>query len=303
MKLRVAFYALTGHRFDKGISGAFASGVLACGDDYIQPRLEEYTGTPDPNVDVAVFLGVKNNTRDVFRSYLAAGKAAVIWDKGYTRIRGGPLKTLYWRVSVNAFQPHHYLFNTPHDSERWERLGLKIKPMKPERKTGQGRILYCGGSQKYCDWHDLGDATKYAEWVLRKARKYTTRPLAYRPKPGWEEATPIPGVTYATGLFGTFGKELPGTYQVVVFGSNAAFEALINGVPATVLGDGIARSLANTSLRDLERPRLPSQDEVYKLASAAAYCQWTMEEMASGVAWEHVRTTVLQHKEGAYGPG
>lgn len=297
MPWRVRFYKLTGHKFDAGIEAAFGPGVLACGDDYSVEPLEKFT-VPADDVDIAVFLGVKNNTRDVFNSYLDAGKHAVIWDKGYTRIRGGPLKTLYWRSSVDCFQPHRYLFDQPFKNDRWDKLGIRIKPMqkvKPEQ-----RILFCGGSQKYCDWHELGDATEYARWVLRKARKYTRRPLAYRPKPGWQGAVPIDGATFATGEYGSFGKELKNTFQVVVFGSNAAFESLICGVPVTVLGDGIVRSLARTSLRDLDTPLYPVEADVHRLACAAAYCQWTMAEMSSGVAWNYLREIPQKMEEGEY---
>ena len=283
--MRVVFYAEPDHRFDRVISAMFRSGVRACGDRCEVLPISQYDGLPHRKTDVAAFLGVKNKSRLVYDSHRAAGKHIVILDKGYTRIRGGPLGTAYWRTVVDDFQPHAYLMTQPFAADRWEALKLKIQPM---RRDGCGQVLFCGGSQKYCNWHGLGGANEYAKTILDSLRCLTSRAIVYRPKPSWVGAAKIEPHGYSHPET-TMNVELAKTFHVVTFGSNAAFEALLCGVPAVVLGDGIARSLSRTSVADAERPLYPSLDAVQRLACAVAYQQWTLQEMRRGDCWQHLR--------------
>jgi hypothetical protein len=290
MKLSVLFYVHTGHDFDTHISKAFQHGVIACGDYCEQMPIEDFV-KPRSNTDVAVFMGARPNSHKVYDSHLAANKHTIIIDKGYTRIRirGGPLKTTYWRMSIDSFQPHTYLFSQLHDNKRWDATGLTIKHMQPRTN---GQILFCGGSQKYCDWHKLGDANDYARAILQELAQLTQRKLVYRPKPSWSGAKHLKEASFSGGDC-KYRDELLKTFHTVTFGSNAAIESLLLGVPVLVLGDGIARSLARTKLSEIETPYYPSYEEVYRLACAVAYCQWTMTEMVSGEAWRHIRQTLI----------
>lgn len=288
-KLRVAFYASTNHRFDLGISGSMRGGVRACGDRYSVLSIADYRGEPSADVDVACFMGVKNKSRLVYDSYRAAGKHTLVFDKGYTRLGGGALGTLYWRAVLDDFQPAPAVLRAAYPTDRWDRLNLTIKPQRRARK---GCILFCGGSQKYCNWHDLGDANQYARSVLDAASAYTSRELVYRPKPSWSGALSLAGYGYSDAE-ARFRNELERTFHVVTFGSNAAFEALLAGVPALVLGDGVAQVLARTSLADIEDPLYPDVDEVYRLGCAVAYHQWTLAELDDGTFWRYLRERLL----------
>jgi hypothetical protein len=282
--MRVTFYGSMSKKFDKQIAECLQRGIQRCGD------LCELVGTEDfkklpKGVDCAVVVGVKANSGPIFHRYRKAGRHAVFIDKGYTRIRGGPLGTLYWRISGNAFQPLHYFQKTPRPSDRWRWSETDIRD---RRVPGGQEVLFAGSSQKFCDFHKLGNATEYATAVLREARKHTDRPLAYRPKPSWGDAVPIEGVRYSHPKEKFVGA-LDLAHVVVTYGSNACLEAMLFGVPAVVLGDGITRPLCSTSLADLDKPRFPTRDQLYQLACDLAYCQWTLSEFASGDAWKVLR--------------
>jgi hypothetical protein len=285
--MKVVFYVSEGKKFDETLAEALGRGVRRRGDEYEVRPIAGFERA-DPAVDVAIVAGVKGWSQDCFEAYVQAGRHAIILDKGYTRIRGGPLGTLYWRCSVDAFQPHAYLSRAQHSGERWNRLGVTIIPDLGRQK---GSVLFCGSSQKYCNWHNLGDATEYARKVLGELRRRTDRELVYRPKPSWGDAVEIPGYRYSAPG-DKFLPELDRTFVVVTFGSNAAFEAILRGVPAVVLGDGIARPLARTSCKDVESPLRPAATAVYDLACNVAHCQWSADEMASGEAWKHLRAEI-----------
>jgi hypothetical protein len=281
--VKVVFYASEGKKFDETLAARMGKGVKRRGDAYEVLPIKGVV-EPLPDTDVAILAGVKGGSKPCFEAHRRAGRHAIILDKGYTRLRGGELGTLYWRLSVDDFQPHAYL-RAGRPGDRWERLGMTVLPMW---KKDHGQVLFCGSSQKYCDWHGLGDATEYARRTLKQLSRLTDRELVYRPKPSWGGAVPVRGFRYSSHEE-KFVAELDRTFCVVTFGSNAAFEAVLAGVPALVLGDGIARPLCRTRLEDVGDPLYPTTAEVRQVGCDIAYCQWTLEEMASGECWDHVR--------------
>lgn len=280
--MNVVFYA-SDKTYDRAISRAMAKGARCTGFKVEVRPTEQFAG-PDPAVDLAFVVGVKANSGPILDAYAKAGKHGAIFDKGYTRIAGGELGTLYWRLSVNGHQPLDYFQKMGRPPDRWEALN---KPIKTDRPDGQ-IVLFAGSSQKFCDVHGLGDANDYAAQVMTKAAKYTGKTIVYRPKPSWGKGRQIEGFGFSPPK-AKFDLELARTHCLVTYGSNACFEALLSGVPAIVLGNGITRPICDTTLKRLEHPRVPSGDEVYRLACDVAYCQWTLDEMYSGLVWADVR--------------
>lgn len=284
--MKISFYASVLKKYEMAIGHAFVKGCSHFGDRCDVLPIHEF-GEVLPDTDVAVVVGIKSHSGPTFKAHLRAGRHAVYIDKGYTRIRGGELGTLYWRTSVDAFQPLKYLHQFGDRGDRWDALGVKIR----ESKQRSNRVLFAGSSQKYCSWHALGDANDYANAILDKLARYTRRELIYRPKPSWGNGRPVGGFAYS-GPSVRFGEELSDMYAIVTHGSNACFEAMLNGIPSIVLGDGITKSLSSSNLKDIESLRVPSVDEVYRLASSLAYFQWTLKEMEDGTAWQTLRPLI-----------
>lgn len=275
--MRVAFHASAGKKFDDALSRAFCAGCKAHRIKSGVHPTAEWDGTPVEGADVGVVVGVKDKSHPIMEAYLAAGRHAVFIDKGYTRIRGGPLGTEYWRVSVDAFQPLAYFRDKIRSDDRWKALDV---PVRFTRNKGTA-VLFAGSSQKFCDWHGLGDATAYAERTLAALRQHTDREIVYRPKPSWGDAVPIDGYQYSRDG-DKFVTRLEAAYCLVTYGSNACFEALISGVPTVVLGDGVTAPLSSTTVEGVADPLFPPPHKTYELACALAYCQWTLDEMAAG---------------------
>jgi hypothetical protein len=275
--VRVVFHVGPGHA--EAVAKALGRGVTGCGHQYaVRPRAE-FAG---PEADVGVVMSVGANSRAIFDSYLAAGRHVVYVDKGYTRVKNNATGSRYWRVSVDAFQPFAY-FRCGRPTDRWRALGIKVAQT---RRKGR-HVLFTGSSQTFCEWHGLGDATAYATSVLRGIARHTDRPVVYRPRPYWERRVPIDGFGYS-GDDERFVTALDGAHCVVTYGSNTCFEALISGVPAIVLGNGIAGPLCDNTLAAVDSPSFPDRDQIKQLANDLAYCQWTLAEMVSGECWENI---------------
>lgn len=283
----------------------------------------KYPG-PTPDTDVAVCFGVKGRSKQILKDHLAVGKSTLFMDKGYTRDKGEGGHTLYTRISVNAFSPVDYMMNTKRKDDRWERL--KLTARDHVRKPG-GHILICGSSEKYHAFHSLPPPAEYAAGLISRIRKQTDRLIVYRPKPSstqkqigvvdtddideLKEAlehyhtllirnSGVPGAMFSNGET-KIGDALRGCHCVVTHGSAASMDAILNGVPALVLGGSIAKPVAETELERIDAPRYPDPLKRRDWMWALGYCQWTTQELRSGEAWKDLREEIMRQKGGKGG--
>lgn len=82
------------------------------------------------------------------------------------------------------------------------------------------------------------------------------------------------------------GGDLLGAFEgarcVVTYNSNTAVEAVLAGIPSVTADRGSMAWEVTSHDFNLVKP----DREAW--ASRLAWCQWTLEEMANGTAWEHV---------------
>lgn len=288
--MNVVFWA-SNKDFDKRISELFGRGITASGKDKVKIMdRKKYIG-PVSGTDVSVVLGVKSNSKDILNDHLRAGKNVIYIDKGYVRLRSAdPMLTVeYYRFSVNGFQPIHYFQSRKRSDNRWRAFNIDLSPMDFDGE----HIVFAGSSAKYSIFSNLPDPTEYATEIFKSIREYSLREVVYRPKPSWKGAVPIDGTVFSSNRRKLY-KELEEAYALITHGSNACFDAMIKGVPTFVLGDGITKSISKHSIKDINEPYYPSDDERYQLCCDISYCQWTGKEMATGEAWRHLRKTILE---------
>lgn len=299
MTKKVIFYAADKPR-EIMLAAAFRDGVKAMGEAYEVRRKAEYGENADgsdrkwvgPTVDdtaVAICFGVKAD--QIFWDHRALGIPVVYIDKGWSRQGGEGGHTEYSRCAVNASSPIAYMMGmgVPHD--RLERLGIKFQPHRP---NGAGHVIYASSSQKYHEFHKLGDASQLAQKTVTKLKKMTNRAIVYRPKPGDKSAHPVQGAMFSTKAQAP-ADALRGCHAVVTYGASLCLDALIAGVPSIVLGEGITWPVAGHSLEtrvDIEEAPFPNEVEKLKFMAGMAYCQWTTTEMRSGEAWSWLRKQI-----------
>ena len=229
--------------------------------------------------DLISIIGVKS----MERMKEAEEKAIpyLYFDKGYSRKSG------YWRVAINAHQPTDYLHTLDYPDDRrysqgWEPRGWK--------NIHDGCILIAGSSLKFHNLKSLPHPTEYAKHLVSEIRKYTRRKIIYRPKPSWKEAEPIKDTQFSREK--GINEVLPYVSTLVTFGSNACFEALLNGVPSIVLGDGVTRSISSNALHMITEPHKASKEKRIKILNNLAYCQFSPDEFKNGIAWDIIRDQI-----------
>lgn len=218
-------------------------------------------GTPLDESAPAMLRGLQYGSEQLLALLMARRHPYWFIDSGYFKAFDAQPR-LYYRVVKDAF---HQETITPRPRDRWDALGLKIKPW---RKEG-GHILVCPPASLIVK--DLFMGHGWLECVMRTLPIYTDRPVIVRPK-------------YSPGSIYEAGK---GAWAVVTHLSNVATDLAIEGIPCFVAHGNAAGPVGNYNLSQIENPLMPDNREEW--AASLAYGQFTVEEMASGLAWECVR--------------
>lgn len=274
----VVVYQWPGSRRSCFVASAMLKGIKACSDT---ARFKDARTYLQPEGDVAVWYGF---SRPIMDGYRDAGKKAVYVDLGYWRREGF---TGHHKLTINSRHPTDYFQKTKHPPDRFNKLHVPIRPWR----HGEGDIIVAGMSGKGARAEGL-EPEQWERWAVEELRKYTSRRVVYRPKPNWHGSGEIGGAILQRGH--PQGDDVPrvlqNTYAIVTHHSNVAVDALLEGVPVFCV-DGIARLLGRKDLSKIEQPIRPDGREQW--AYDAAYTQWTIPEMESGQAWQHLKNERL----------
>lgn len=276
--MNIVFYASDKTR-ERRLAAAFAAGAHRHGHHVaIKPLGAPLSDGGD--IDLVCMVGVKSHM--LWRYVRTLGIPTVMFDKGYSRHKQDGCWE-YWRIAYKAHQPTAATIRVKYSGDRFKRLKLTVSPWK-KPKNGT-HILIAGSSAKYHTFYGLPDPTTYARSLVREIRQYSGRPIVYRPKPSWKGAGPIPGTTFSQGKR-PLALDLEDCHVLVTHGSNACYEATLNGTPSIVLGEGVVKSISSTKLSRIERPLRGHRPPVF---NALAYHQWTLAEMAEGTMFDVMR--------------
>lgn len=284
----VRFYTADKSR-EINLAKALEAGALVFGDKTELVDSSKYSG-PLPDTDVACCFGVKGFAAKFIRDHHRAGKRSLFFDKGFVRSSmGGP--TGYTRVSLDGFMPFPFL-DVPHTEDRWKALNMPLLPPRAQREGDV--IVVAGSSQKYCDFHNLGDANGYFARLVRIVKENTGShlPIIYRPKPSWTEYVPIENTTLSRPPE-TLASLLPRTRLLVTHGSHAAVDAVIAGVPVLVWGPGIMKPISVSELSSFASPEAINASKRLRLLKKMANWQWKLSEIQSGAMWEYIRKCIF----------
>ncbi len=234
--------------------------------------------------DIAVFYGMSGRLPRVMKDYKKSGATAVYIDLGYWGRRDGGRLAGYHKVSVNDRHPTAYFQSVRHPTDRLSKFRIKIKPW---RRSGK-QILIAGMSGKGA----ISQKFQPGEWeslAVEDIKRYSKRPIIFRPKPSCRYGIKIPGCPVSPADQ-RIVDALHNCHAVVTHHSNAAVDAILEGIPAFAIR-GVATPLALDDLSKIEEPLYPDGREQW--AADIAYCQWNLNEMATGQVWRHLKSEGL----------
>jgi len=170
----------------------------------------------------------------------------------------------YYRITRNDYQ--HRGVGIP-DFARFRAHNIPIRPMR----SGGRHILICPPDEKFARLMRF-NAGKWLSHTLEILRTHTSRPLIVRSRAQAASGRPL-------------AEDLIDCWALVTYMSNAATEAILNGIPVFCLGRCSASSMGSRDLSLIERPILPGVELREHWAAVLAANQWTLPEMADGTAW------------------
>lgn len=169
----------------------------------------------------------------------------------------------FYRITKNRDQ---WQGEGPVDPLRYERAGgPEIRPWRSKR-TGQ-HVVVCPQSAAYCAMQGF-DVSAWVNEVTDTIRVHSDREVRVRWK---RDERPL-------------AADLVDAWALVTYSSASALYALAAGVPVFVLAPfAAAAPMGCADLRRIERPVYPDGREPFLMALASQ--QWTLDEMAGGLAW------------------
>lgn len=277
----VVVYFHDSNRRSKIIAEAMYRGIQKLGDDRI--TLKDSRCYTHPNTDVAVFYGWGGGLRRTFDEYKAAGLKAVYIDLGFWGRRKRTKHDGYHKIVVNSRHPTEYFQNVKHSHGRFKHFGIDIKPWQ----QGGNKILLAGMSEKAAK----AEGFRPEQWekaAVDVVFRSTNKTIHYRPKPNWSRATRIRGTVHQGDL--PLQAAFKDCHAVMTHHSNIAVDAILAGIP-TFCESGVASVMSLQDLSKIDEPWYPEEREQW--AADIAWTQFSVEEMATGFPWRHLKNEGL----------
>lgn len=269
---KVAAYVLKGNGLAGMVVPFMVKGAEAIGDEVTVYSDSQYDPYHLEKYDTAVFWGYVETCQRIMREYVDAGKAVVYLDLAYWH------RDTCYKVSINNRHPTKYFQNVTHDDIRSKRFVPQIKPYRQ-----RPHILLAGLSAKAAWAVDKMPPGSWETETIAEIKKYTDRPIIYRPKPSWTGAKPLPGSEYSVK---TLASDIARSGSVVAWHSNVIVDGLIEGCSA-FSWEGAGSVMSLQDLSKIETPWYPENREQF--INDLAYCQWSKDEMRDGTCWTHLK--------------
>lgn len=248
---------------------AFVKGLQAHGEpsvtvtDRLSPR--------NMDADLAVFWGHKKTA--VIDCQIERGKDYLVMERGYFNNR-----YTFLSLGFNGLNGRAEFHNQDMPSDRWDKHGTHLA--KPWRQRDGNHILLIGQVEGDASHRHLVDIKTWYEKTKLKLEMLQNKPVVFRPHP-----LSLPPSRRIKGS--TILEALEHAHCVVLFNSNSAVDSVIAGVPVVAFDEGcMAWEVCGQKLEDVLNPPKPDRQQWF---NNLAYCQWTLDEVESGEAWEHLK--------------
>lgn len=215
--------------------------------------------------DVAVVWNKSGRSRETIEQARVGGGALIVAENGYYGVDEDGIQNYALALDGHNGSGRWYVG----DDSRLRRLGIEFKPWRPcsPLAANQGRVLIA--AQRGIGAPNMASPHNFAEDVAAKERARGFSPTI-REHPGRHEATT------------TLLQDLEGVEALIVWSSNCATQALIEGVPVLYAAPTI---ITASAAYPYGPPRPPvSQTDRPKAFERLAWAQWSLGEIKSGEA-------------------
>jgi hypothetical protein len=197
------------------------------------------------------------------------GHEVLVMERGYIGDRFA-----YTSLAWNGLNGHGRFPEVPVDD------GTRFKSMasmKPWKKGGD-YVLLMGQVPGDASLQGRDMMPWYSQSAMQAQNAYEM-PVKFRPHPGVVKRGLTQNPKFTEPSVGTLEEALDGAAIVLTWNSNSSVDAVLAGVPTVTMDKGsMAWEVSAHRIGDIVRP------EREKWANRLAWCQWSWDEIISGVA-------------------
>ena len=170
------------------------------------------------------------------------------------------------KIIKNGFHASK-LIDRPDD--RLKLLGISNSGEYLNKNRLQGRyILICPPSS---DYEKVFGYTNWLDETIKEIKKHTNREIKIREK---KIRKTVPLI-----------EDLQNAYCTVAPASGVSIESIMGGIPTFCSDFSPAAPVGNLDLSKINEPWFPDEKLIHKWLCHLSYCQFTIEEIQNGTAW------------------
>ena len=220
--------------------------------------------------------------------------------------------TYYYKVGLNHFTYDEGIFkNENSPSDRWEKiskeLDIQIKPWQNKQYDNSQYILILVQNPIDTSLNSLVSKIRYEDWLkqlIKDIRKITDKKIKVRLHPRFQDrftkwnffdkienvelSNNLDGWNKSNGGQGLY-EDFKNTYCCITYSSNAATEAICEGIPVVNLHkSSFSWPVSYHNLDILNKDKIECDFDRTQWLYDCAYTQWTLEEINSGIVHERL---------------
>ena len=247
-----------------------------------------------------------NDGIDVIWSVLWHGRMAgnrAIWERNISQSKptlvlevGSIKRGTTWKVGLNGINRDAYFGEQNNDRTRADHLGLVCKTWRSDGNY----VLICGQHNKSLQWQGMPSMSNWFLNTYDKIRKYTDRPIIFRPHPRCRLEHIERGLKHVyrqepkhiASTYDDFDMDFSDVWATISYSSNPGTHSCINGVPAFVSTHSLAYSVGNDIdfLHDIENPMMPDRQQ---WLNDYEHNEYTIEEISQGLALKNLTNKLI----------
>ena len=269
----------------KPVFDAFRTGANALGHDVVVDG--------DDGIDViwsVLWHGRMAGNRAIWERNISQSKPTLVLEVG--SIKRGTT----WKVGLNGINRDAYFGEQNNDRTRADHLGLVCKTWRSDRNY----VLICGQHNKSLQWQGMPSMSNWFLNTYDKIRKYTDRPIIFRPHPRCRLEHIERGLKHVyrqepkhiASTYDDFDMDFSDVWATISYSSNPGIHSCINGVPAFVSTHSLAYDVANDIdfLHDIENPVMPDRQQ---WLNDYAHTEYTIEEISQGIPLKNLTSKLI----------
>lgn len=266
--------------------------------------------------DVAVIFGSwkpREKNHHMTRSSVAGSSRCFVCVETPLLNRATHVPNTQWRTGINGFLCQSATwpqYDEQFGQQRLDCLGIGAWP--GWRHDPNGHVLLALQLPGDASLRGI-DINEWAFTAIQEIRKVSQRPIVVRNHPLSSGRAMkdhetlarmvlmhnISGIKFSDGAMIPWHDDLRGAYCTVTYTSGLAVDSVLSGVPTVACDNGnFAWPFSSHYIEEIEHLLLADADTINTWLKHLAMCQYSVEEMKSGVAWSRLIgpiSSIIEH--------